>query len=171
MTFQSDVRQFQTTGIQGEIAREGPTRVAPWNIDPEEANVNPNTIGFAFTKSQDGDVNNQPGSAVPGGAGVFVGILMQPKEHALSGTTSGTLEPTLDLPDGTIGSFLTMGIIYVELTTDGAVGENIFYDDVTGAIAADPTLTLTGHTIITAARVVLQDIPAPGLAIIELTST
>lgn len=164
MTFQSNVRQFQTTGIQGEIAREGPIRVAPWNLDPAGANANPNTVGFAFTKQADGD------AVVGGDAGIFVGILMQPKEHALVGVGTTPLNPTLDLADGVVGSLLTMGIIFVDATVieSGTVGSDVFYDDLTGAIGLGTAGI--GETPIANAKVVLEDIAAVGLAIIELTS-
>ncbi len=163
MTFQSNVRQFQTTGIQGEIAREGPIRVAPWNLDPASGSAAPNTVGFAFTKQADGD-------AEAGGAGAFVGILMHPKEHALVGVGTTPLNPTLDLADGVVGSLLTMGIIFVNasIITTGTVGSGVFFVDATGAIGLGAPGA--GQTAIANAKVVLEDIAAVGLAIIELTS-
>ena len=164
MTFQSTVRDDQTTGIVGEIIFDGPTRAKPLNVNSSGAT--PNTIGKAFTYITGQDQEAAAGSA---GGGAFAGILANPKVYASAGTASGTLEPTLDLPDNTNAEFLTMGTMIVELTVvgTGAIGEGIFYVDATGALGSGTAAA--GQTQITNAKIDRRNISGPGLAIITLT--
>jgi len=133
MAFQSLVRRDLTTAIIGEIFRDGPTRAKSLNVDSSLAT--PNTIGKAFTYKTGLDDQAAAGSA---GGGAFAGILVNPKVYASQGSVTGTLDPTLDLPDNTNAELLTMGIITVNLTIigTGEIGEAIFYVDATGALGS-----------------------------------
>lgn len=169
----TQVRVFQTTGQAGEIAREGPVRAAPWQLD-STAGGDPNTIGFAFTKKSDG-------VALAGGVNatdIFVGILVRPKEYALRGTTAGTLEASTDIPDFETVDLLTMGIIYAGLdlavgTATGLVGDLVHFRGTTGELTAfDPGVSPpAGFFPVVGATVVLEDITGSSvqLAIIQLT--
>ena len=164
----TDVRVFQTTGIPGEIAREGPMRSLPWTLISPNTATRPNTIGNAFTAIPGGGNER---TALPGGAGVFAGILGRPKEYALLGTSLGTLEASFDLPNNRPGTLFTMGILYATLSTGGALGDNVFYESTvgTGALASVPGTVLADHTQILGATVVVQTETTPGLVIIQLT--
>ena len=133
MTFQDAVRLLMTTGIIGEIIYEGPCRAKPLNL--VSGGTIPNTIGHAFT--YDSSVEDEAGAGALGG-GAFAGILAFPKEYALQGTSAGTLQPTLNLPENSIGNLLTMGTMIVNLTVvgTGKIGEPIFYVDATGALGS-----------------------------------
>jgi len=79
MTFQSTVRQLQTSGIIGETSNEGPLRVQPWNLD-SSGSAQANTFGNVFSQLSDeqATVGNQGGV---GTEQLFIGILVRPKEH------------------------------------------------------------------------------------------
>lgn len=165
MSFQSTVREDQTTGIVGDIIFDGPTRVRPINVNSSGAT--PNTIGKAFTYIDGVDDEAAAGSA---GAGAFAGILSNSKVYALQGTQAGgSLAPTLDLPDNTNAELLTMGTMIGNLTIvgTGKIGEGIFYVDATGALGSGTAAA--GQTQILNAKIDRRNISGPGLAIITLT--
>lgn len=158
--FQSNVRVFQTTGLPGELANEGPLRSSPWTLDSSVLAV-PNNFGFAFTKVADE-------RATVGGGGAFLGFLVRPKEATSFGTGASALDPVNALPDFTQGELLSMGIIFINLATAGGdVGDGIFYNDLTGAL--DAGVAGAGETQIANAEIIEQDIPAAGLAKIKIT--
>jgi len=164
----ADLRQFQTTGLSGEVAREGPLRAFPWILNSSgQANV----IGFAYTKVADGEA--QVGGDISAGA-EFVGIMIRPKEHALVGVGASALTPTNSLADAVVAQMCDMGILYVQLddtsvqAVAGAVGTALFFDDTTGAVAAGTAGA--GESVIPNARIVIEDVADDGLAIVSLTN-
>ena len=164
MPFQSNVRINQTTGIVGDVVLQGPLMAQPGIL--ASTNAANNVIGRAFRNAANSDLNVSADAA----SGEFAGILANSKVYATSGTASGgTLAPTLALPNNTEVElvFFTAGIL-VELSTDAAIGENVFYATATGILAADPSETLADHVLIPNARVVRNNISSAGLAIIEL---
>lgn len=66
---------------------------------------------------------------------VFGGILANPKQQALVGTTAGTLTPTLNVPDNTQVDILEMGLMVVYSGTACAIGDSLVYNIITGAIS------------------------------------
>ncbi len=165
MAFQSTVRIDQTTGIVGDIILDGPMRAQPGILSSTSAANNVIGRAFRHISASDTDVS----ADVAAGA-AFAGILANSKVYATSGTTAGgTLAPTLTLPNEFEGEFVTKtsGIV-VQLSTNAAIGENVFFATATGILAADPSDTLTDHEQIPNAKVVRQNIPSAGLAIIEL---
>lgn len=162
MTTQTTVRATLTTGIVGKVARDGPTRAAPWNLNPAGGSAQPNTIGLAFTQQADED-------AEAGGSGVFVGVLMLPNNYALQGTTAGTLEPTIEVEDGTVGELLTMGIVYLNVVLAGAgtVGDVLTYNTTTGIIS---DTAASGTQIAFGATLYEQNLTGTGLGIVQLTN-
>ena len=136
MTFQSTVAFDQVYGVPGELVYSGPVRAQPYILDSADAAYN--VVGRAFTVTAEQ-------KAAAGGSGVFAGILVNPKHYATSGTTSGALEPTLTLPDNTIGECLTMGTIVVSLPAAAAIGDLVTYDTTTGELASiTPVASFTG---------------------------
>ena len=164
MPFQASVRIDQTTGIVGDIVLDGPLRGQPGILASTSAANN--VIGRAFRHVANSDLN-----VTADAAGVFAGILANAKHYATSGTTSGTLAPTLVLPNNMEIELITMtsGIL-VELSTVAAIGNNVFYADATGILAAAAGTTLASHTLISGATIVRNNISGTGrLAIVELT--
>lgn len=129
MTFQSTVRIDQAAGIVGEIIYDGPQR-AESKILRSVSAAN-NVIGRAFTEIPDTD-----GVAQAGGTGVFAGILVNPLVYATSGTASGTLEPTLVLPNETQAELLKMGTIIASLANGADIGDLVMYAEATGILSA-----------------------------------
>ncbi len=172
-TFQSTVRINQTTGIIGEIIRQGPTRAHPGILNSTSAANN--VIGRAFNylnSVSDSDVTADA-------AGVFAGILVNPKVYATAGDGVGALNPTLVLPNETEVELLTMGIIIVDLSQvspenpSTIIGSDIWAEDATGILVGVASgLTIAAdYTQVPNAVVSLRNVDLdPGLAIITLTN-
>lgn len=148
-TFQSTVNIWSAAGVVGEMAFDGPMRTAPYNLF---SNGVPNIVGNAFTVTGGG--NPEPsgnralaGNAQVGGSGIFAGILINPKDYASYGTTglNGPLNPSMILPDYSIGQLATMGYFWVNLPGPANVGDLVTYDPLTGALnSVAPTVNFTG---------------------------
>lgn len=123
--FQQSVEPSLAFGILGEVFLDGPVRANPWTLtsDPQV-----NKIANAFTVKSEG-------VAKVGGAGVFAGILVNPKEYALYGTTGDPLAASLVLPDNAIGQLLDMGQIIVDLGAAANIGDLVDYNTTTGDLA------------------------------------
>lgn len=148
-TFQSTVNIWSAAGVVGEQAFDGPMRAAPYNL--YSAGV-PNLVGNAYTVTSGG--NPEPtgssalaGTAQVGGSGIFAGILINPKDYASYGTTgtNGPLNPTMVLPDYSIGQLAIMGEFFVNLPGPASIGDLVTYDPLTGALnSITPTTQFTG---------------------------
>jgi len=113
-------RDYLLSGIPGNISHDGPTRARSAVIDSaDEAN---NVFGRVFTY-QDQNVE----SVQAGGEGAFAGILINPKVYAIETET---------VRNGSVGEFLTMGEVFVELGAVGAIGDPVSFDPETGKISA-----------------------------------
>lgn len=148
MAFQTTVNQFYAFGVPGELILSGAWRAAPFNLNSAQASYN--IIGATAYTTTDGLIAAAGGTIGDGTA--FAGILVNPKVYATSGTTSGTLAPTLTLPNNGVAELLIMGIINVTLPAACAVGDAVLYDTTTGALStlggfATGTLTQSTTTI------------------------
>ncbi|USP46983.1 structural cement protein Gp24 [Alcaligenes faecalis] len=118
-------RNYLLSGIPGNISHDGPTRAASAIIDSDtEAN---NVFGHAFTYKVGTD------DVQAGGTGAFAGILINPKAYAIDVEYAR---------NATVGEFLTMGEVYVQLTNDGNIGDPVSFDPATGAISAGESGTI-----------------------------
>jgi hypothetical protein len=152
--FQSAVNIYNPAGYPGELAFTGPLRAAPYNL---VSTPNPNRVGRAFTITSaanpdpvygvpGGSTLGAPiaGTARAGGTGVFAGILVNPKEYALYGASLAPLAASLDLPEQTIGSLLSMGYIWADLPGPANIGDLVTYDTTTGELnSIAPTASFT----------------------------
>ncbi len=168
MGYQQAVQRQQAFGVPGELFDDSPVRTFPFEIvstDPTQ-----NVIGRAFTVSVTDPSQVQVGN--PGGNKVFAGILMGPKQYALYGTLAGSLAPTLVLPNGTEGAFARMGRLIVQIGTACNAGDNVIFDNVTGALETiAPGVALpTGKTNAWATVMPVAQ-TAAGLVVIEITKT
>lgn len=134
MAFQKTVSRQYTQGWVGEILNDGPVRAKPGRINAVVGAVN--RIGRVFgvagdvvpgspsgAGTQPSQTNSFIEQAVAVGGATFFGILGIPKHYALSGTAAGgMLDPTTDLPDGTEGEFVDMGIMTVAVANWAADG-------------------------------------------------
>ena len=163
MTFQSSVRIDQTTGIVGEVSFDAPMSVLNYNLNTtDEAN---NVIGRAFT------LGAREGEVAAGGTTAFAGILVNPKNYALQGTSAGTLEPTLMLPNNTNAQLLRQGSIFVVLSTAATQGQVVAYEDTTGILGSYAAGTVpVGSTQILGASVIRRNVTAAGdVALISIS--
>lgn len=159
---QTTVNIFNALGVPGDVAFSGPFRAQPANINSSGGT---NTIGFAFTWSSQpnpdpsGDAPNA-GTVRVGGTGVFAGILINSKEYSTSGTSSGSLNPTLNLPDYSVGDFGFMGEVYVEVPGAANIGDLVYYDNTTGALGS-VAASVTGEMSQSTTTVTVEASPAP----------
>lgn len=165
--FQKEVRRAQTTGYQGEIIEEAPTRAFGKVLNSQLPGNNIFGRVMAIVAGEDLEVE-------AGGPGVFAGILTAPKQNVTSGDPSGSaLDPTLTLRNGEVGQILDMGIIIVNLQSAANIGDAVYYDPnpanaTAGAISAVQDATYT--TAVPNAKVVRHNTTAAGLAFIQLTN-
>lgn len=108
-------------------------------------------IARAYTIAEEGKVRM-------GGAGVFAGIAVSPKEYALR----GGLTPSLALANGTAVSIADMGHIVVLVKDAVSIGNPAYYDQTTGEIG-------TSGVEIKGSKFVFYNAEAGGLAVVELT--
>lgn len=146
-TFQSTVNIYNTPGIVGDLAFTGPTRAKPYNL---YSNATPNIVGYAFTITNSANPDTTAGSpnagtATVGGTGAFAGILINSKEYTSFGTSGAPLNPTLTLPDYSIGALATMGEYWVNVDNQPSVGDLFTYDTADGSLSTIvPTTKFTG---------------------------
>lgn len=161
MTLQSSVALAQGYGLVGTIRADGPTRAQPGVLKGTAANI---VVGRAFT------IDSADGQFSPGGTGNFGGILCDPHSLQSVGTTSGgPLAPTLTVPAGTIGQFLTMGYVLVSLTNAANPEDPVYFVNADGTMAAGTATT--GQTQIAGAKVKYVINAAAGLAVVSLTGS
>ena len=162
MTLQSTVALNQGFGLVGEIQFEGPTRAQPGVTKVGTATAADIVVGRAFT------IDAADGQFQPGGTGVFGGILANPKGLASIGTSAGgPLAPTLTVPAGTVGEFLTMGEILVALPAAAPIGSLIYFTNATGVLGVGTAAG--GQTQIANAVVKRYANAAAGLAVVSFT--
>lgn len=166
MSLQQSV-EFQTGfGVVGEFYDNSPSIVAPWLIEsPNAAN---NVFGRAFTATS-GTVDNTA-QAGRSAFGLFAGILIAPKDHALYGVPGNPLAPSLTLPNNVTAQLATMGHIIVTLANPAKIGDRIIYDNTTGVLdAIDPATPIPVGSSDAYAFVINYAInSAPSLAVIQL---
>lgn len=159
MGFQQTVGMTQAYGEPGMLAFTGPARIMPGPVKGDPANI---VVGRFFTQDVD------DGQFLPGGEGALGGVLVHSKALALNGTTAGgTLAPTLNVTPGTICEFMSIGEVFVIMTTDFKIGDPVFFVVADGELGAGaPT---GGQTAIPGARVEKYSGVAGDGAVISLT--
>lgn len=165
MPLQSTVRIDQTTGIVGDIAFGGPYRAEDGILNSGSAANN--VFGRAFTRIASNDL-----TVAAGGTGAFGGILVNSKEYATSGASTGTLDPTLALPNGIPVSLLLNGYIFVSLSNAASIGDDVHFVQATGALlsATAGSSPSAGNTKVPNATVVMYNTTGAGLAVIRLNN-
>jgi hypothetical protein len=165
MTLQTSVNFNTGLGVVGEIFDNGPYRAQPYILNSTDAGDN--VIGRAFTVDSEG-------VAEAGGTGVFAGILANPKVMPLQGDSNGTLNPSLTLPNGQIGEFVTEGQMIVALGASAAIGDIVVFDTAgsnPGTLSTiAPGADLPSGKAFAHAKVTRFTVAAAGLAVIELNT-
>lgn len=144
------------SGFPGNLSHDGPTRARPGILDSTDETAN--VFGRAFTFK---DTTAETMQA--GGAGVFAGILINPKNYAIDEDYAR---------NGAVVEFLQMGQVYVRLETDGNIGDLVYFDPDDGSlsVAAPSAEAPDGLTLILGAVVSRHEPSAetPRLAVITL---
>ena len=160
MAFPSSVISLLVSGIPGEIAFDAPYTGITAIVDTTtEAN---NVFGRAFTYKTESVESVQAG-----GTGLFAGLMVNPKAHAIN-----TLAATTDsVSNGRVAEFCVKGEVYVLLSVGTAVtiGDAVYFVNATGALGAGNAGI--GETQITGATVVRHNpsaANAPSLAVVRL---
>lgn len=154
MAIPNTARSTMISGLPGCISHDGPTRAAPFVLDSgTEAN---NVFGRAFTLA-----DQATETAQAGGAGTFVGIMINPKTHAIATDYAG---------NGTVGEFCTMGELCVQVEAAANIGDAVFFEITTGKLTAAAATPGVTHTLIKGATVVRHAVSAetPRIAHIAL---
>lgn len=160
MAFPSSVISDLVSGIPGEIAFDAPYTGITAIVDTTtEAN---NVFGRAFTYK-----NEAVESVQAGGTGLFAGLMVNPKAHAIN-----TLAATTDsVSNGRVSEFCVKGEVYVLLSAGTAVtiGDPVFFVNADGTLGAGTAAA--GQTQIAGATVVRHNpsaANAPSLAVVRL---
>ena len=161
MAFPSTVISDLVSGIPGEIAFDAPyTGITAILDTTTEAN---NVFGRAFTYKTESVESVQAG-----GTGLFAGLMVNPKAHAIN-----TLAATTDsVSNGRVSEFCVKGEVYVLLSVGTAVtiGDPVFFVNADGTLGAGTATA--GQTQITGATVVRHNpsaANAPSLAVVRLS--
>src|ERR1700744_4536630 len=105
MTFQTSVKGPMSAGVVGELFKGSTWRVQPGVIDSDGVTNGPNEFGRVYTQTVGVDGHCVLGGA-PSEGGRFYGIMVNPKEHVLLGTSgAGPLASSLALPQYAVSSF------------------------------------------------------------------
>ena len=160
MAFPSSVISDLVSGIPGEIAFDAPYTGITAIVDTTtEAN---NVFGRAFTYKA-----ASVESVQAGGTGLFAGLMVNPKAHAIN-----TLAATTDsVSNGRVSEFCVKGEVYVLLSVGTAVtiGDPVFFVNADGTLGAGTAAA--GQTQIAGATVVRHNpsaANAPSLAVVRL---
>ena len=160
MAFPSSVISDLVSGIPGEIAFDAPYTGITAIVDTTtEAN---NVFGRAFTYKTESVESVQAG-----GTGLFAGLMVNPKAHAIN-----TLAATTDsVSNGRVAEFCVKGEVYVLLSAGTAVtiGDPVFFVNADGTLGAGTAAA--GQTQIAGATVVRHNpsaANAPSLAVVRL---
>lgn len=130
-SFQQTVSNGMATGVPGEKVVDSPFRCQEYTLASALASYN--IVGAtAYTKT---GAEFVAAAGNTSGTAVFAGILVDPKNHALYGTTTGTLNASLALPNNVQAALCTMGTIYVTLPAAAALGDHVIFDNTTGALS------------------------------------
>lgn len=145
MTFQSSVAANQGFGVVGEEFLNGPRVAQPGIIDSVGTTPSFNRVGRAFTQVSGADGHCIVGGAIGPGT-PFYGILANPKVYPALGGATGTLAPTLDLPQYAEAEFIQESAgLNVLLPTACSVGDLVDFDTTTGVLSTrSPSVSATG---------------------------
>jgi len=163
MSFQKTVPDDLAWGIPGEQALAGDVRAEPFSLKEGYSGVQGKRVPYGAVAITQAAGDN--GIASIGGDGVYIGILSDPKQFAaytsLGGEAPGIAEgAALEAVSQSPG-------MWMELTTDAAIGDAIAYLD-DGTLVAAPASTAPDEaTLIPGSRVVRFNVNT-GVAIVSL---
>lgn len=177
-TFQAynGVRTNLGFGVFGEQYDSSPWCADPYSIQSFTAssadNSANNIFGRAFSLYEPGG-DNTACVGNPNGTYVYAGILVCPKNYALRGDGTQPLNPSIQVPNGTIGQFCTQGRVIVQLANSAIPGQLIVFANDTGVLyAIDPDAPIPANRSPAYAKTVRYTFAAaPNIGVIELDPT
>lgn len=153
MAIPNSVVSGMISGVIGEISHWGPTRVTAAIISSEDETNN--LFGRAYTYN-----DNTVESVQAGGNGSFAGIMINPKAYRLNDDYAD---------NGTQGEFLTMGEVFVEITSGvKKINAPVVFDTASGALSAKEAAT-AGDRVIGFVSRHIESAETPNLCVIRLT--
>lgn len=169
MAFQKTVNFEQGFGVPGDLHLDSPIRAESLIVDSKGAQKN--YYGYAYTKDASTNIA-QVGGTIASGR-VFAGIMVNSKDAVLYGTASGTLEPTLAIPDLSQANFAVMADVVINVTTACKTGDFVVYDKTTGELStvADSN-ALGGKQLVPNAVIYRYPVTSSsgGLTVVRLTN-
>lgn len=164
MGFQSSVFINAGAGVPGELYTDSPYRAESFSL--VSGNAANNIIGATCCTITSQGVA-QAGS---GGTLGFAGFLVNPKGQALRGVSGQPLNPTMTLPNNSQVECLTMGTIWVTLPGAANIGDNVIYDNTTGALSTiAPGVSLPSGKSFANAVVDFFTVSGAGLAVVTVS--
>lgn len=140
MGFQSTVNAQQGFGVPGEQYSDGPWRAQSYVLNSALASYNNIGSTMCSVTAEGVCAAGNAGGALP-----FAGLLVDPKDIALFGTSGRPLNPTLNVPNYTQVECATMGSFVVTLPALAAIGDWVIYNNTTGVISTvTPGTSLPG---------------------------
>lgn len=152
--FQTTVGFQQGFGVIGEKAYIGPSRVKPGLLKSADPTLN--IVGRAaaikagatgsFPVAADGGINPKTMQVGVGDAGVFAGLIVNPKAYASLGTLAGgSLAPTTTLPNDIVVELATEDDWIISLAAASNPGDVVYYTTATGVlVTAAPGAAIPG---------------------------
>ena len=154
--FQQTVNRVMGFGIAGELQyTNSPYRAFPYQLISAP---NPNVVGAT------GYTLVSEGVAMAGGEGQLLGVLVNPKVY----TNFLGLNPTMTLPDDTIGEIANLGYFTVLLRTAANPGDSVVMDNAAGFLSSVAKGTAPAATQTVIGTVEIRSTAANGLAICSI---
>lgn len=181
MAFQTTTREFQGSALPGDFALDSYhdyQRASIWNIHSwfsGGGNVFPNIVGYAYgyiPSTRTAISGNL--TFINGGVifyQFFAGILLGTKENAFYGTNSFGVQhpliPSSQVSDTASVTLVRSGIIHVEFSDSGNLGDDVYYYGQGGKISGgSPSV---GLVKIPGAKIIGGDVSPGDLGTILLT--
>lgn len=157
MAIPNKVQKRLNSGVVGEIAFHGPTRVRAAILDSEFDEDNVFSSAFTYKSVKDSIVE-------AGGEGKFAGLMISPKANCVGGIqVEGAF-----VPNGFQSEFLDMGEIYAKVE---GVDADTELDTPVYFVIEDGTLTVTkGTNTLVPNCVVERNTPVDTLCVLRLTN-
>ena len=150
---QTQITKNLANGVVGEFYDNSPKKVDTYIL---ESGAVDNVVGHAYTSSSEG-------IAIAGGAGLFVGLLVNPKQYA---NYSIGLGATNVVANSTQASLSKMGRVWADVGGAGSVDDDVFFDNITGALGVGTAGA--GQTQISNCKIFYYPATSNGLCVLEL---
>lgn len=152
---QTQINKNLANGVVGEFYDNSPKKVDTYIL---ESGAVDNVVGHAYTSTSEGVA-----VAGGGGTGLFVGLLVNPKQYANFNIGLGA---TNLVANSTQASLSKMGRVWANVGSAGIVGDSIYFDNTTGALGVGTAGA--GQTQIENCKIFYYPATFNGLCVLEL---